>query len=306
MLIKGGKLADAKRAARSLLDSADPHDLQVIATCAHILETWPKIGVQKLRYYWRTADEHDREIIAACAPEPGEQRRHQPQTAARQPRWTRKNRYQAPRDIQPAAVSDDAVVVAYQRDRAGMDDVPERAERPAGYALDYDRAAVPDLRATPCVRCWLERSTTDYSGEQDDGLCADCRDKGRPGIPVLPPDYTRADAVEARCAFIAEHFPAAARKLLRRYWHQCTDPDDRATVATCVQRHDPHGPEPADTATPPAEESAPPACSTCGEARTVRDLRNLPADDGLCTSCRVLDNVSTDSIGDGQKEHTAA
>ena len=65
-LVKDGRVADAKSQARKLLDSANSQDLGVIANCAYILETWPKIGVVKLRAYWSSANEHDRAIIAAC------------------------------------------------------------------------------------------------------------------------------------------------------------------------------------------------------------------------------------------------
>lgn len=299
-LVKNGKLTEAKRAARTLLDNADPHDLEVIANCAHTLETWPKIGVAKLRHYWQEANAHDRAIIAACVPEPGEQRHRPHLDDGRQPRWTRKTRYQAPRDN--AARQDPAIVTAYQRERAGIDDAPEQTERPAGYALDYDRAALADIQATPCVRCWLERSTTDYAGQQDDGLCGDCRDKGRPGIPALPEGHTRADAINARCAFIATHFPTAAIKLLRRYWQRCTDPADRATIANWVQQYHPNCA--AETVPPTAPEVT--ACSTCGQERSLRDLRGKAADDGLCTACRRLDSDATPPPADATSDQGPA
>jgi hypothetical protein len=68
-MIRNGDLTGAKRQAKAVLADAEPHDLAVIAHCAHILETWPRIGVLKLRAYWQSADERDRSIIAACAPE---------------------------------------------------------------------------------------------------------------------------------------------------------------------------------------------------------------------------------------------
>jgi hypothetical protein len=304
-LVKTGNIADAKRHTAALLASAEPQDLEIIAQCAYILETWPKIGVLKLRDYWNRANAHDRAIIAACAPERGEQRHRPEQATTREPRWTRRNQYQAPRDVchevrpelrraaHRPTPEEPAVVADYQRERAGIDDLPGRAEQPVGYAIDYDRAAVPDLRGTPCVRCWLERSTGEQTGRQDDGLCTDCRTSGRPGIPSLPDGHTRDDAIEARCAFIAHTFPKAAVKLLRRYWQQCTGDHDRKVIAAWVQRHDLT--ELTRTASPAVVETItaePAACATCGESRRVCDVRHLATDDGLCTDCRALDCCS--------------
>jgi hypothetical protein len=305
-MIKDGRIADAKSQARELLDRAAPQDLAVIANCAYILETWPKIGVVKLRAYWATANQHERVIIAACAPEPGEQRQHPASTTTREPRWTRRNLYQAPRDLRQEVrpelrraprrntAEEPAIVSTYQRERAGADDAPTQEARPDGYAIDYDRAALPALRGTPCVRCWVERSTRDYTHHHDDGLCVDCRASGRPGIPSLPDGHTRTDLIEARCAFIARTFPRAAIKLLRRYWQQSTHDHDRMVVATWVQRHDLS--ELAETTVPQrprAMVSEPAKCSTCGESRHSPDFRHLAQDDGLCAGCRALDRDST-------------
>lgn len=257
-LIKSGDLTEAKRQATTLISEADPHDLRVITQCAYILETWPRIGVLKLRAYWRAANDHDRTIIAACAPEEGEQRQSTP-TESPRPRWAGRTS-EAPRDLRheirpelrraarPTNNRDESAITdAYQRERAGVDDAPEQAERPNAYAIDYDRAALPPLFGTPCVRCWLERSQADQLSKPDDGLCTDCRDAGRPGIPSLPDGHTRADIIAARCAFITATYPEPAVKLLRRYWQQSTG-NDRTTIAEWVQRHEPTPPETAQAA----------------------------------------------------------
>lgn len=246
-LIKTGDLAEAKRQASTVLANADPHDLQVVGRCAYILETWPKIGVLKLRAYWRNADAHDRAIIATCAPDEDEPPRTRP-TDDHPPRWTPQNTYQAPRDLRhevmpervrpPRPREESALVATYERDRAGIDDLPQHPDRPDGYAIDYDRAAVPPLWGTPCVRCWLERSATDQARHPDDGLCGDCRDRGRPGIPSLPEGHTRADVIQARCAFITATYPHLAVRLLRRYWQQAASDQDRSVIAAWVRRHD--------------------------------------------------------------------
>ena len=310
VLVKDGKLAEAKRAARALLNSADPHDLEVIANCAHILENWPIIGVAKLRWYWGGANEHDRAIIAACAPSQGDQRNSPTHRTKRDPQWSRKTFYRAARDNRPplrrAEDPEPAIVAAYHVDRAGVDDAPERDERPDGYALDYDRAALAPMRATPCVRCWTERSTVNVTSKQDDGLCDECRDKGRPGIPALSEVHSRADAIEARCAFIAEHYPALAVKLLRRYWHQCMT-DDRPTIEAWVKRHHLLSQNHSEDAAPPAAPSTlPGACTSCTERRTLRDLRKIWADDGLCANCRAADEPEADDAHSSASEPAAA
>src|SRR5262245_42262492 len=72
-LVRAGDRAEAKRQARTLLDTADPRHLTIVAQCATILDYWPRIGVAKLRAYGQSCtDPQDRAIIAACAPEPGE------------------------------------------------------------------------------------------------------------------------------------------------------------------------------------------------------------------------------------------
>lgn len=311
-LVKAGELRDAKRLTRKLLNRADTHDLTVIAQCGHMLETWPRTAVTHLRDYWRRSTEHDRAIIAACVPEPGEPcHRREPQPA-RAPRWTRTNTYQAPRDLRtevrpearrhqkPNQRQDIATVTAYDAERAGVDDQPPRAEPAPGYHLDYDRAAVPDVRGTPCVRCWLERASTDLAtarvraGHGDDGLCASCRDAHRPGIPELPTEHTRADAITARCAFIAAHVPTAAVKILRNEWKRATGAD-RDVIAAWVAAH--LTGQTGDTTEPTATESAPtdtdtPAtCGQCGlDPNTVDRAETISLVDGLCEQCRDLND----------------
>lgn len=300
-MIKNGDTAEAKRQAKTLLAEADPHDLNVIARCAYILDTWPKIGVLKLRAYWRGANNHDRAIIAACAPEQGAER-GQTATTGRQPQWTNRNKYQAPRDLRHEihpelrrptrrahTRADQAVADAYQRERAGVDDAPQQAEQPSEHAIDYDRAALPPLHGTPCVRCWVERCAADQRGRQDDGLCSGCREAGRPGIPALPESHTRADVIHARCAFIAAIHPQSAIKLLRRYWQQSTS-DDRNVIRDWVQHTDLT--PPADTTTQQDTTDEKSTCSTCGEPCRTRDAGRA---DGLCADCRKLDHTKPTS-----------
>lgn len=309
-LVRSGQLADAKRLTRKLIDYADPHDLEIIVRCTHVLETWPRIGVLKLRAYWRNANQHDRSIIEACVPENGEQRGHTEPSAARSPRWTKQNRYQAPRDVRtetrpearrPASTRrvdrGSSVVEAYLRERAEMPEEAEGEESPVGYQLDYDRAALSPLHGTPCVRCWLERAAYDRRTGHDDGLCTECRDRGRPGITGLPPGHSRSDLIEARCAFITDTYPHIALRLLRRYWQQAGNDKDRAVVAAWVRDH--HTAEDPALAVPaprtPASTGDGVRCTSCGEPRSSRDTRHLNVDDGLCVDCRAVDHDTNEA-----------
>jgi hypothetical protein len=304
-LVSAGDIAAAKREGRRLLDTADLHSLEIIAECVRITETRPRIAVDLLRRFWRSVEsDSDRAIIAACVPKPGEQREQTEPTPDRAPRWTKQGIEQ---ERQHAAVpvktsirpelrrkrdqrqrtQDSAEVRGYFRDRAGVDDQPEPAEVPDGYAIDYDRAALHDVRGLPCVRCWLERSNADThtdrvrAGHGDDGLCGQCRESGRPGLPELPTGHSRDATIAVRCAFIASNLsPTAARSVLRKEWHRLTSPADRVILVEWVQAHD----ELINQATPvpvAPVAPAPVACQTCGDVRAVRH--------GLCGDCRTLD-----------------
>jgi hypothetical protein len=308
-LVSAGDLDTAKRQGRKMLDTADLHSLEIIAECVRIMETRPRIAADLLRQFWRSVEsDNDRAIIAACAPKPGEQRERTEPTPDRPAHWTRQaieqERQRATRPVTTSVRSDvrrkrderqrtqeSAEVRAYFRDRAEVDDEPQPADVPDGYAIDYDKAALHDLRGLPCVRCWLERSNADThtdrvrAGHGDDGLCGQCRESGRPGLPELPAGHRRDEAIAVRCAFIAANLsPVAARSILRKEWCRRAAPADRVILAEWVQAHDDligqAAPVPAAPAAP-----APVACQTCGAVRAVRY--------GLCADCRTLADDNT-------------
>jgi hypothetical protein len=301
--VRAGELLEAKRQARALLDTAEPRHLEVIAQCAAIAETYPRTAVTRLRWMWHQADADARAIIEACAPAPGEDRsRPQPETQL-PPRWNGRTRYQAPSTVtvrqgrprRPQRRSvEPAVSVRYHETRAGVDDQPHHGERPDGYANDYDRAAVPAQRGTGCLSCWVERAAADLR-RPDDGLCSECRDAGRRGIAPLPAGHSHADAIAARCGFIAaHHLPATARHLLRADW-QHSQPRDRETIAAWVAAHPiTDTPTATDTADEPGARLT--KCATCAEPRTPRDLRHQAADDGQCADCRAFAPADTDDV----------
>lgn len=314
ILVKEGDNRRAKREMRELLNVADHASLALIGRCASTLEKYPhRIAVDKLRNAWRrTTDETHRALIAACAPEQ-DNGQYRPQTEPAAPSRYGRDNYRAPRNSRRSydptrrkaqrtqrQARQEADAVRYFTERAGVSegqqikDRDDRAQDAQVYAsgLDYDKAGVPDTRGLPCVACWLERAAADVvtarvrAGHGDDGLCGDCRESGRPGIPELPADHTRADAIEARCAFIAERAGTSARGILRREWKRYADPRERATVAAWVQAHP--LPEPVAPSEQPAEPAAPGtavdgACEQCGGIRQVRR--------GLCVDCRALDSA---------------
>ncbi len=136
------------------------------------------------------------------------------------------------------------VVTEYVATRLGVDDDPDFTEQPIGYGLDYDRASLPTARGLRCVSCWIERPCADaytHGRRSDDSLCTDCRDAARrdgttdAGVPELTV-ATRRNFVFARCAFIADRYPAAATVLLRSWWIAATG-TDRDLIAAWVDRH---------------------------------------------------------------------
>ncbi|GGM67771.1 hypothetical protein GCM10012275_42970 [Longimycelium tulufanense] len=301
-LVKAGDLAAARRRARTLLDTVNPETLAILARCVATLERYPfPSALPRLRQAWRDHPNH-RDLIAACVPDtdPGVYR---PDIQPARPNRYGRHNYRAPRDhrtwtdptrrrARRIQREEPRTATEYFDSRAGVDDAPARAERPIGYALDYDKAAVPDVRGLPCVACWLERSRADVharrarAGHGDDGLCHDCRERGRPGIPELPPGHTLADAVAARCAHIAAHTGNAAHAILRREWQRAGHRAHRDLIAAWVQAHPLPATTQDDTPTEPAPSAAPAGCVTCGDLRQVRD--------GLCVDCRKLDDGPTD------------
>lgn len=250
-LLDLGDVSAAHDAMRRYFHTATPEDLATVITCADMLYQRPKTGVAKLRNAWeRATDERTRATIAACGKAAATATRAEQVTEPdREPRWTENNKYQAPSEVhrehrpelqqQPRKrpEREPRAVRRYFDDRAGVDDEPAPRERPDGYAIDYDRAAIHPQRGTSCVTCFIERPAADWRNSADDGLCDDCREDGRPGINTND-DAHRADQIRARCAYIAEHYPNAARALMRADWRQATTSADRDEITAWVKRND--------------------------------------------------------------------
>ncbi|CCH29281.1 hypothetical protein ABZ816_35525 [Actinosynnema sp. NPDC047251] len=308
--VRSGDLTGAKRYAGRLLGELDQHTFGLVADCVNTIERYPDRAEVHLRARWKAAGtDTDRAVIATF----GAAYTHRTPPPVPTPR--RPARDTAPRDERTEVRPDtrrtptrraelrrqdrhDALMAAYEP-RAGVDDEPPGDTAVYASGLDYDRAAVPTLRGTPCVRCWLERAPLDYDPTGDDGLCGDCRDKGRPGIPSLPAGHNRADAVRARCAFLAATYPCA-RALLARWWKTYATPADRAVIADWVHHNpfpttpapDPHQPTDHPTGTTghqptgdPAEQTAAHAgCTQCGDPLDTTDT-------DLCPECHDVEQM---------------
>jgi hypothetical protein len=246
-LVAHGKFAAARRAAAGLIDRADPHTLGLIARCAEALEGDRHDATAALDELWLTATEQDAAIITACLPA-ADYRPDLP-TPEPEPAWKRQVRWVPPSRVRvrrgpvttPARRGDprgsDAVASYLVGSTDAEVDEPQ-TERPIGYELDYDLAAVHPVRGTPCVGCWIERTRADQRPGQDDGLCGECRETGRRGIPALPAGHTRADAVRARCQHIADTDTTGRGALpTLRAEYRRANTADRAAIAAWVNDH---------------------------------------------------------------------
>jgi hypothetical protein len=295
--IRAGQLRRAKRGMANLLDSADTQTLATLQRCASILAKHPDVAVPELRALWLRAPQWARDIIQACAPRRGEAVCQPEQQDQRPAPYSRETLYRAPRDdrreVRPELktgrkqrTEEPAEVGQYARERAGVDDAPERGERPDGYSIDYDKAAVHPLRSLGCVACTLERSRADE--QHRDGLCSDCREGGIDGIRPLPAGATRAQVVTARCERITRHLTGEARLARLRGYYRKVSSVDKATISAYAGSHEP---EQAPTAAAQQNPEGPAACDGCGEARRLRDTRH--GDDGLCQQCRHPETAET-------------
>jgi hypothetical protein len=209
-LVAAGKFTAARRAAATLIEGTDPHTLGLIARCTDALQADRDTATAALDELWLAATGRDAAIITACLP--GSDYTPDLPTPEVEPAWKRHVRWVPPSRVRvrrgpvttPACTGGDTgIITGYRAETDGpASDDREPSGRPIGYELDYDLAALHPVRGTTCLSCGLERTRADQG--RADGLCGECRDAGHPGIPALPAGHTRADAVRARCQFIAE------------------------------------------------------------------------------------------------------
>lgn len=312
-LVRAGRIREARQVGKSLLSVADARQLWVIRRVADVLESRPRTAAALLKHWQETAPSpEDAAIIAACTPDECEQRRRPQADTGSAPRWNSRNKYQAPSTVRTEQrpelrrrrksrqeQNDAAAFRRYAAERAGVaegDQIPDRDDRARaeqvyadGLSRDhYEKEATRTLTSAlslPCVACTVERARYDLHGvAADDGLCAECRDAGRPGIGTLPPGHAMADAVAARYDLMREERgDLGTVQFLKARWPRFT-PEVKAAVAAYVERAALSSGK--TDGTGPAE-LAP--CVSCPDARTARDLRGVAEDDGLCAACRAAD-----------------
>ncbi|WP_027929165.1 hypothetical protein [Amycolatopsis thermoflava] len=152
-----------------------------------------------------------------------------------------------PRRVEPRVVTD---YIASGHTWFPLDErIPRELDQADGYTIDYEAHAEPPLNGTPCVACLLERTARDRVAAQDparhdDGLCTECRDRGRPGITPADVAHARdtirrqmpahanrraADLI-APCAALAGHQPRGiVITWTRAYWR--AHPEHRPFIA---------------------------------------------------------------------------
>ncbi|HET6285777.1 MAG TPA: hypothetical protein VFG15_03370 [Amycolatopsis sp.] len=330
--MRAGNKDAAKAVGKLLLDVADPHELALVQRIATLLADRPRTAVAYLRRWWSYASERgmyaEAAIIAACAPKKDENRKFPQANDDHAPRA-----YQAPSAVrtrrQDAAdlrtrrkarqdAADLAALDKYRGERGGVAEGTQLATRedreeqakPYASGFDYDNAALYGTTVPlRCISCTISRERYDLhhdrikAGHGDDGLCGECRERNRPGIPELTEGHSLEEAIAARYTVALHGLDyAAARVFLLTEWRQTAGtPAVRLAIADYGREHYPS--RPADKA--PAE-LAP--CTGCPDKRTSRDLRGVTKDDGLCAGCRAADaeNAAANAVADEVAAHRAA
>jgi hypothetical protein len=121
------------------------------------------------------------------------------------------------RPAEPRRHKGDAVATAYLSEQSPVPVEQSGWDEPVWGSIDYDLAALTDLRGAPCLGCKLERTRADLADR--DGLCTDCRDCG----------FTRESVIQRYCAVVAAG-PHAVQ-LLRRAWKKADRLTDKAVIA---------------------------------------------------------------------------
>jgi hypothetical protein len=132
------------------------------------------------------------------------------------------------RPADPRRHAGDAMAAAYLTEQSPVPVEQSGWDEPVWGSIDYDLAALTDLRGAPCLGCKLERTRADLAHR--DGLCTDCRDSG----------LTRESVIQRYCAVVAAG-PHAVQ-LLRRAWTKADRPADKAVIAAWAKANLPTTP----------------------------------------------------------------
>lgn len=243
-LVERGALREARRRTERVLADADEPTRQLLTQCLHALECHPSVRLARLRHLWRISDEDGRALVEACLPrgdrpadDPAARRAVEIRAAVRTAARDLPTRWTSPK-ARPSQRTVDATTAAgrYFTDR--VEPEQDRDDRESVMPLDYDRAALPPLLGLPCVVCRTERSSRDRDRRTDDGLCEDCRDSGRPGIPVPVVPASREAQIIARCEYVVRTSATLAerRARLRADWRHLGRAD-RSIMSEWVAMH---------------------------------------------------------------------
>ncbi|MFD4432382.1 hypothetical protein [Nocardia sp. NPDC058497] len=247
-LFAAGRVADAISAFQTFASELTDDERTALTAVSETLYRY-SFPIARARLRWAAEQfPHHRELINACTPATD------PHTYRPEPEHNRGHShpvYDHAEHVDPTitpavfdpirAAGEDAFESYVDAVEASDDLDPEHPGRSgpaaAGFAIDYDLAAMPAVVGLPCVDCGLERPRNATvpvpPRHSDDGLCHSCRDDDRPAIPAHDP----ADHLTARCAHIADTHPApAALAMLRRDW-RTLDPAGRAVIEQWLTEH---------------------------------------------------------------------
>ncbi|MGX1880000.1 MobF family relaxase [Nocardia fluminea] len=241
-LFATGRVADAVAAYRGFRTELSDDEQAVLTAVSETLYQYSfPVALARLRWAEQQFPQH-RALIHACTPSTDPQTFHrdtEPERGRPHPVYDHREHVDptiTPALFDPIQAAGNDAFDTYLDDAERFDSrymaLTGERQRPAGagYPIDYDLAAMPAIVGLPCVDCSTERPRNASSPvpprHSDDGLCLDCRDNERPGIP----DHNPADHLVARCAHIAETHPApAALAMLRRDW-RTLDQAGRAVI----------------------------------------------------------------------------
>ena len=206
-LLDGGKRRAAAAALRSLLNRSSDEAAREIIEHAAVFELAREMN-------WEPPQRPD---VRYVAPTPVERRHGEPQ------RLTRSELARA----RKSRAGDAAAAMYLNNQPPAAVDAKTGWDEPVWGNVDYDLAALYDLRGAPCLGCRLERTRADLANT--DGLCVDCRETS---------GLTRESVIQRCCALVAErNTPTRATELLQAAWKKAGRPSDRAVIAAWVAGH---------------------------------------------------------------------
>ncbi|MEV0688385.1 MobF family relaxase [Nocardia sp. NPDC050378] len=240
-LFANGRVADAVAAFRTFNTGLSDDERAILTAVSETLYQYSfPVARARLRWAAQQFPQHQA-LIQACTPttDPRTFRRDtEPDHDRPQPVYNHRERFDptiTPTDFDPIHAAGNDIVDTYLADPETLDSrdpTPTSSTRAAAgeYSIDYDLAAIPAIVGLPCVDCSIERpgnaTAPVHPRISDDGLCHNCRDNERPGIP----EHNPAEHLTARCTHITQTHPApAAMAMLRRDW-RTLDPAGRSLI----------------------------------------------------------------------------